>query len=87
MTQEKLAELLSISPQAVSRRETAAPMPDISLLPPFANLFNVTTDHLLGMETYQQDIRKAEYDEALHEYWNQDDKEKNYRIAVKAATE
>ncbi len=87
MTQEDLAELLSISPQAVSRWETDAAMPDISLLPPLANLFNVTTDHLLGMETYQKDARKAEYDEAFHEYWNHDDKEKNYRIAVRAAAE
>ena len=34
LTQENLAELLSISPQAVSRWETDAAMPDISLLPP-----------------------------------------------------
>ena len=50
MTQESLAELLSISPQAVSRWETDAAMPDISLLPPLANLFNVTTDYILGNE-------------------------------------
>lgn len=62
MTQENLAELLSISPQAISRWETDVAMPDISLLPPLANLFNVTTDYLLGMETYQKDLRKAEFD-------------------------
>ena len=87
MTQENLAELLSISPQAVSRWETDAAMPDISLLPPLANLFHVTTDHLLGMETYQKDLRKAEFDEAFHEYWKHDDKEKNYQIAVRAVAE
>lgn len=87
MTQEDLAELLSISPQAVSRWETDVAMPDISLLPPLANLFNVTTDHLLGMETYQKDLRKAEFDEAFHEYWNHDDKEKNYQIALRAVAE
>ena len=87
MTQESLAELLSISPQAVSRWETDAAMPDISLLPPLATLFGVTTDRLLGMDTYQKDKRKAEYDEAFYEYWNHDDKEKNYRIAVRAAAE
>ena len=48
MTQENLAELLSISPQAISRWETDAAMPDVSLLPPLANLFNVTTDYLLN---------------------------------------
>ena len=87
MTQENLAELLSISPQAISRWETDVAMPDISLLPPLANLFNVTTDYLLGMETYQKDLRKAEFDEAFHEYWQHDDKEKNYQIALRAVAE
>ncbi len=87
MTQENLADLLSISPQAVSRWETDVAMPDISLLPPLANLFNVTTDYLLGMDTYQKDLRKAEFDEAFHEYWKHDDKEKNYQIAVRAVAE
>lgn len=87
LTQEKLAEILSVSPQAVSRWETEAAMPDISLIPPLANLFGVTTDHLLGMETYQKDLRKAEFDEAFFEYWKHDDKEKNYNIAARAAAE
>ncbi len=87
MTQENLAELLSISPQAVSRWETDVAMPDISLLPPIANLFDVTTDYLLGMETYQKDLRKAEFDEAFDKYWECDDKEKNYQIALRAVAE
>ena len=87
MTQENLAELLSISPQAVSRWETDVAMPDISLLPPLANLFDVTTDYLLGMETYQKDLRKAEFDEAFRKYWEHDDKEKNYQIALRAVAE
>lgn len=40
MTQEALAEFLSISPQAVSRWETDTALPDISLLAPIANLFD-----------------------------------------------
>ncbi len=87
MTQEQLAELLSISPQAVSRWETDVAMPDISLLPPLANLFGVTTDYLLGMETYQKDLRKSEYDEAFHDYWKRYDKEENYQIAIRAVAE
>ena len=50
MTQERLAEVLSVSAQAVSRWETDTGMPDVSLLPPLANLFGVTTDHLLGVD-------------------------------------
>ena len=87
LTQEKLAELLNISPQAVSRWETDVAMPDISLLPPLANLFGVTTDYLLGMDTYQKDLRKVEFDKAFFEYWKHDDKESNYQIAVRAAAE
>ena len=87
MTQERLAELLNLSPQAISRWETGAAMPDISLLPPLANLFGVTTDYLLSMDTYQKDLRKAEFDEAFLEYWKHDDKEKNYEIALQAVAE
>jgi len=50
MTQEQLAETLSISGQAISRWENDIAMPDISLVPVLANLFNVTTDYLLGVD-------------------------------------
>lgn len=47
MTQEQLAEMLSISSQAVSRWENGAAMPDISLLPVLSNIFGVSSDELL----------------------------------------
>lgn len=50
MTQEQLAEVLSISPQAISRWETNTALPDISLLPAIANYFDVTTDYLLEVD-------------------------------------
>ena len=50
MTQEHLAEILSISPQAISRWETDIAMPDISLIAPLCNLFNITSDELLGID-------------------------------------
>ena len=55
MTQEKLAEYLNISPQAVSRWENDAAMPDVSLLSVLANLFDVTTDYLLGVDISQKE--------------------------------
>lgn len=51
MTQEELAEMLSISSQAVSRWETDSAMPDISLLPALVNIFGVTSDKLLGIDS------------------------------------
>ena len=49
ITQEQLAEYLSISSRAVSQWECGKTMPDISQLPVLANIFNVTTDFLLGV--------------------------------------
>ena len=48
MTQEQIAEVLSVSPQAVSRWETGATYPDIALLPSIAEFFETTVDALLG---------------------------------------
>ena len=50
MTQEQLAEILSISPQAISRWETDMAMPDISLIAPLCNFFNITSDELLEID-------------------------------------
>lgn len=69
MTQERLAEYLAVTPQAVSRWENDAVMPDISLLPIFANLFGVTTDTLLGVDiTKRDDAIKDILDRAWDEY-------------------
>ncbi|MBQ5602299.1 MAG: helix-turn-helix transcriptional regulator [Clostridia bacterium] len=55
MTQEELAEMLSISSQAVSRWETDSAMPDISLLPSLCSIFNVSSDELLGIDIAKQE--------------------------------
>jgi transcriptional regulator with XRE-family HTH domain len=57
MTQEQLAEYLNISPQAVSRWENNSTLPDITLVPMLANIFDVTTDMLLGVEINVKDLR------------------------------
>lgn len=77
MTQEQLAEYLNISPQAISRWEINSTLPDITLIPMLANIFDVTTDMLLGVdidakekriEAIRQEannyILKKQYDEA-----------------------
>ena len=50
MTQDHLANLLCVTPQAISRWENNVAMPDISLLIPLANIFRVSTDTLLEVD-------------------------------------
>ena len=50
MTQEELAEKVNVSAQAVSKWENDISMPDISVLPVLAEIFDVTIDELLGRE-------------------------------------
>lgn len=47
LKQDKLAEMLNVSPQAVSKWENNQTCPDISLLPRLAEILGVTVDELL----------------------------------------
>ncbi len=62
-TQEQLATFLNVSSQAVSRYETTITLPDITILPALANLFNVTVDYLL-------DVNIIEKEEIINETLN-----------------
>lgn len=48
LKQDELAEILGISPQAVSKWENDITCPDISLLPKLAKTFGVSVDELLS---------------------------------------
>ncbi len=50
ITQEKLANYLNISYQAVSKWENGTALPDLSLIPAISNFFGVSSDYLLGIE-------------------------------------
>ena len=65
MTQEQLAELLTISTAAVSKWEAKNTYPDITMLFPLAEIFGVTVDELLG---YDEAKAKADVDKILAEY-------------------
>ena len=57
LTQEQLAEKLSVTAQAVSKWENDLSCPDINMLPRLAELFDTTTDALLGRETvYEAEV-------------------------------
>lgn len=49
ITQEDLAELISVTPQAVSKWEREVGYPDITQIVPLANVFGVSTDVLFGV--------------------------------------
>jgi transcriptional regulator with XRE-family HTH domain len=56
LTQEKLAESLGVSYQAVSKWETGAAIPDLSLIIPLAKQFHVSTDDLLGYTDHRAEL-------------------------------
>ena len=69
VSQEKLAQYLGVSFQAVSKWETGATYPDITLLPEIARFFGVTADDLLQVEKVDEERIYKEYEhkaEALY---------------------
>ena len=64
MTQEQLAECLGIAAASVSQWECGKTSPDISQLPVLAHIFEVTTDHLLGVDV---DSKEKEIDRIVKE--------------------
>jgi len=65
LTQEQLAELLTISTAAVSKWEAKNTYPDITMLFPLAEIFGVSVDELLG---YDESRVKADIDKILSKY-------------------
>ncbi|MDR0861199.1 MAG: helix-turn-helix domain-containing protein [Oscillospiraceae bacterium] len=61
VTQERLAEYLGITPQAVSRWESGGSYPDIEMLPALADFFGVTADELLCIDAGRRDARVNDY--------------------------
>lgn len=49
LTQEQVAEIVGVSPQAVSRWENDTTAPDVIMLAGLAMLYDTTTDALMGM--------------------------------------
>ncbi len=65
--QEKLAEAMGVSAQAVSKWETGAALPDISLLPELAVYFGVTIDELFSISD------DKEYERIQNMIWDKRD--------------
>lgn len=57
LRQDDIAQLLEVSPQAVSKWENDQTCPDIGLLPKLAQILGVTTDELLSGKQELQEVR------------------------------
>ena len=80
MTQEQLAEYLNLSTQAISRWETNSSLPDITLIPVIANIFDVSADTLLGIDITIKDKRTEEIINHADEYTANGYKDKSAEI-------
>lgn len=87
MTQEKLAERLGISSQAVSKWERGITYPDIMYLPVLTKVLNVSSDALLGIESNDKDTKSALYDEAYDLWQNGRRNEGMYWLAREAVAD
>ena len=75
LTQDQIADIFHVSPQAVSRWETGITYPDIELLPSLADFFNVTVDDLLGIDIKKKEERVLAIFEQTNELINKQAKD------------
>ena len=87
MTQERLADFLCVSYQAVSKWENGLSNPDLSLIASIARLFHITTDELLGLCEPEIDERREMFDRACKDGGWTMEFEDEYALAVEAVAE
>lgn len=73
MTQEQLAEKLGITAQAVSKWENNQSCPDITAIPLLADIFDISTDELLGRSPRIATYCSSESDIVDSQYTNRQD--------------
>lgn len=79
LTQEDIAEFLSITPQSVSKWERGESYPDITFLPALANILETSIDTLVGMDI----IRSEQTWYNIHKTANEFQKNGDYESAEK----
>ncbi len=87
ITQERLAEYLNISSQAVSKWENGTALPDISLVPQLVSFFGVSADELFSLNKNMTDKRILEYREEYERLSKMYDKEGCIRLMEQALSE
>lgn len=61
VTQDRLAEYLGVTAQAISRWESEVCYPDIEILPAISDFFNVSADELMGIDVTKRNERINDY--------------------------
>jgi len=56
LTQRKLADLLCISPQVISKWETTISLPDIDLILPICKILGMSSDYLLTFNNISENM-------------------------------
>ena len=87
ITQEKLANHLGISFQAISRWESGNSYPDLEMLPAIANYFNTTTDQLLGVDITRKGEKVQEIYDLTQENFKKGLIDENIKILRAAVNE
>lgn len=87
LTQEKLADFLCVSYQAVSKWECGLSSPDLSLIVPLSKLLHVTTDELLGAAAEETDSRYAQLQKEYDATFRTGDLDERLRITETAVRE
>lgn len=87
LTQEKLADYLGVSYQAVSKWETGVSSPDLALIRPLTKLLGVSSDELLGIDTAEPDARYAELEQMHRDTYTSGDLAERWRVANLAVSE
>jgi len=87
ITQEKLANHLQITYQTISKWERDEGYPDITMLIPLANYFEVTVDELLGTDAAKNEIKIQEYLDEYDKLNNIGYADEGYELIIKAYQE
>lgn len=68
-TQGKLADLIGVSAQTISKWESEVTMPDIMLLPVIANIFDISIDELFS-ESKSKEIETYSFDQCVEKTYD-----------------
>lgn len=78
MTQRELAEKLNLTDKAISKWERGIGFPDIAMLKPLSEIFNVSIIELLNGQ--RENVKEIDLDSRILTILNQKEKEKNTKV-------